>query len=184
MFPAIAVVVLVEIISSLTAASGRMQSKERRFAGMTVLVCYVVIYLRFMLFTRVVTTWKPLLLLEPFWSYRNSMSLDWSGLRVTDHGLFDQIIINYLLYFPFACLLPFTWPERFFECGWHRGLLLVMGVSFVCSFATEAAQYVMKVGYFEIDDLINNTLGAGIGYLSYNACHTIELYLLSIRKTL
>lgn len=53
-----------------------------------------------------------------------------------------------------------------------------MAFALFCSFATETVQYIKKVGYFEIDDIINNTLGAGIGYLIYRIIYVLALQLL------
>ena len=163
------------------AASGILPYMVQKAVGVVVLVCYIGIYLRFMLFSRVVVTWKPLLLLEPLWSYRACLYIDWTGLHVTDATLFDQILINYLLFFPLACLLTFTWPKLFHDHSW-RGLFLVMGVALACSLSTEVMQYVLKVGYFEIDDLINNVLGAGVGYLIYRAIHALASNLLMAKR--
>ena len=175
--PAIIIVAILGTASSFLAATERVKGKDCQIVGLIVLACYGAIYLRFMLFSRTYTTWKPLLLLEPFWSYRACLSIDWTGLHVTNHGLFDQIVVNYLLYFPLSCLLPFTWPRFFYLCGLRRGLFRIIMVALVCSLVTEVAQYEMRVGYLEIDDIFNNSLGAGIGYIFYSMCYVLMLRL-------
>lgn len=147
-YPATMIVALFGITSSFLAASERIRDKDYKTIGLIGLACYAAIYLYFMLFSRTYTTWKSLLLLEPFWSYRACLSIDWSGLHVTNCGIFNQIVVNYLLYFPLACLLPLTWPRFFFLCGLRQGLSRIIMVALTCSFVTEVAQYAMRVGYF------------------------------------
>ena len=59
-------------------------------------------------------------------------------------------------------LLPFTW------CWFRSERLLsvrVILVGFVCSALTEITQLVFRIGLFEFDDMINNTLGCAVGCL-------------------
>ena len=64
------------------------------------------------------------------------------------NGYWNDIWLNILLFIPLGLLIG----------GW-KGLL----VGFVLSCGIEAIPYFGKLGYCEIDDLINNTIGAGIG---------------------
>lgn len=105
-----------------------------------------------------------------FWSYRRSLSLSRHGLRITNASLFAEIILNYVLYVPLGCLMPFIWPSRYLDCGPWRGLARVMITACLCSVATECAQQLLRVGFFELDDVFGNTMGAALGYLLYRAC--------------
>ena len=78
--------------------------------------------------------------LTPFWSY-NHPELKW------------EVIANILLFIPFGFLAGKLW-------GWKAILL----ASFL-SFCIEAVQLTLHLGFFEIDDVIHNTVGAVIGYL-------------------
>jgi len=102
-----------------------------------------------------------------FWSYRRSLSFSRRGLHITSPSLLAEIILNYLLYFPFGCLLPFMWPQHYHDCGRLRGTLRVMRTACLCSVATECAQQLLCVGFFELDDVFGNTMGAAMGYLLY-----------------
>lgn len=64
------------------------------------------------------------------------------------NGMWSDIQLNIVLFIPLGFLIG----------GW-KGLL----ICFVLSCGIEAVQYFGKLGYCEIDDLINNTIGAGIG---------------------
>ena len=69
-----------------------------------------------------------------FWELQNGM---WSDIR-----------LNILLFIPLGLLIG----------GW-RGLL----IGFCLSCGIEIVQYFGRLGYCELDDILNNTIGAGIG---------------------
>lgn len=65
------------------------------------------------------------------------------------------IILNVFLYYPLGYLLPILLPKL---KTWH---IILIGC--LCSIATEATQYLLKMGWCETDDVIHNTLGTAIG---------------------
>lgn len=68
-----------------------------------------------------------------------------------------EVFLNILLYIPMGYLLPFIIkPMRY-------SVLACTAVGFICSCATEYAQLRYNLGYFQLDDIINNTLGCLIG---------------------
>ncbi len=69
-----------------------------------------------------------------------------------------EVLLNVLLYLPLGYLLPFV-SKKF------RRPSAVLLIGFLCSLATELGQYYTKLGYFQVDDLICNTMGALIGGL-------------------
>ena len=52
---------------------------------------------------------------------------------------------------------------------WYNTFLL----SFLLSLTIETVQLVFKVGSFDVDDLVMNTLGAAAGYVVFAVCHGI-----------
>lgn len=103
---------------------------------------------------------------ELLWSYRESlsfpdglMSLFNGTVEVTRPVLLEEIVLKILLYIPLGYLLPFIF-ERL--KSWH-----VVAIALGCSILTEASQLVFKIGWFEFDDMLNNTLGSIIGLLLY-----------------
>ena len=112
--------------------------------------------------------------LPAFGNYRNAFYPDYGlfdtlrmlpqGIRNTmDHihiGSYTaarEVFLNILLYIPMGYLLPFVIkPMRY-------SVLACTAVGFLCSCATEYAQLRYSIGYFQIDDIINNTLGCMIG---------------------
>lgn len=66
-----------------------------------------------------------------------------------------SLILNILLYYPLGYLLPILFPKL------KPKHVILIGC--VCSIATEATQYILKMGWCETDDVIHNTLGTAIG---------------------
>ena len=54
-----------------------------------------------------------------------------------------------------------------------RGLIKVVLGSFLFSLIIESCQYIFKVGVFDVDDLLLNTIGGLIGYIIYKISVTI-----------
>ena len=67
----------------------------------------------------------------------------------------DVLILNILLYYPLGYLLPILFPKL------KPKHVILIGC--LCSIATEATQYLLKMGWCETDDVIHNTLGTAIG---------------------
>ena len=69
-------------------------------------------------------------------------------------------VMNVVLFFPLGILIPVAWP-RFRKFGW----MLLAGAGF--SLFIETVQLIGRVGIFETDDLLFNTLGAMLGFMFY-----------------
>ena len=67
----------------------------------------------------------------------------------------EGLILNILLYYPLGYLLPILFPKL------KPKHVILIGC--LCSIATEATQYILKMGWCETDDVIHNTLGTAIG---------------------
>ena len=80
-------------------------------------------------------------------------------VKITNWAELKHIILNILLFIPFGYLLP----SLFSRLRWWQVILL--GLAF--SLCIELLQLITKLGYADVDDLINNTLGAAIGFLCY-----------------
>ena len=63
-------------------------------------------------------------------------------------GLWSDIILNILLFVPLGLIIG----------GW-KGLI----IGFILSGSLEAIQYYFRIGYCELDDILNNTIGTAIG---------------------
>lgn len=51
---------------------------------------------------------------------------------------------------------------------------MVTALGFGLSLLVESIQLVFKVGCFDVDDLILNTLGAAIGYMLFAVCNYLR----------
>lgn len=87
------------------------------------------------------------------------------NVKITNWGSLKGIILNILLFVPFGVLMPMTWKRRW---TWWKIMLLGLAMSF----CIEVIQLITRLGYADVDDLINNTVGAGLGYLLYKRCLT------------
>lgn len=75
------------------------------------------------------------------------------GLEATSPWV--GITLNILLYYPLGYLLPILFPKI------KPKHVILIGCLY--SIATEATQYLLKMGWCETDDVIHNTLGTAIG---------------------
>ena len=69
-----------------------------------------------------------------------------------------EVLLNVLLYIPMGYLLPFVWKKM-------RHIWIITVIGFLCSCATEFAQLYFRIGYFQVDDIVCNTIGTMIGAL-------------------
>lgn len=91
--------------------------------------------------------------LEPFSSY-------YVAFAEGNMEILLQILINIAMYIPLGFLLPCCF-KLFEKYGY-----VILG-TFGGSLIIELIQLVFRLGLFEVDDVINNTLGAVIGLLIY-----------------
>ncbi len=83
-----------------------------------------------------------------FWTYRDKL-----GMR----AFLLNVVGNVLAFVPSGFLLPAV--SR--RCRWLPGIVLV---GFMISFLIECTQLVFRVGSFDVDDLLLNTLGVILGF--------------------
>ena len=75
-------------------------------------------------------------------------------------AVLSNLLGNVLAFVTFVMILPMLTPKcrNFFH-------IVLLGFDF--SLFVETIQLISKVGSFDVDDLILNTLGAALGYLAY-----------------
>ena len=78
-----------------------------------------------------------------------------------------NILGNVAAFLPFGFFLPIISP-RFGK--WYLMLIL----SFLLTLSIETIQLVFKVGSFDVDDMLLNTLGGVIGYIVFAICNMIR----------
>ena len=100
-------------------------------------------------------------------TYRYALMPFESYLMVFSEGNMEnllQILMNIVMYIPIGFLLPCCF--ELFERYRYVILLAVMS-----STGIELVQGIFKIGLFEVDDIINNTIGAAVGVAIYALFH-------------
>ena len=87
---------------------------------------------------------------ELFWSWRKALSGSQDGILV--------LVENIILIAPIGFLLPFINEKRF----WALPTILI---GFLFTVGIEMSQMLLKRGVFELDDIMNNTIGVVLGYV-------------------
>jgi glycopeptide antibiotics resistance protein len=77
-----------------------------------------------------------------------------------------NILGNILAFAPFGFMLPLLNIK-------YRKFFNMLFVSLLFSLAVELVQLYLKVGIFDVDDLLLNTFGGIIGFLSFLICNAI-----------
>lgn len=93
-----------------------------------------------------------------FWVYRKDV-----GTLAMALNLFGNVIG----FIPFGYILPIINPRL-------QNCLLVTVSGFSLSLCVETVQLVFRVGCFDVDDLVLNTLGAFLGYVFFWICNGIR----------
>ena len=130
------------------------QAIRIRTVILILLTIYMVIYV-YLTFTYRRPLKKAHINLIPFWSYRSA--IQFHPFRIKSKWLARQILLNILLTVPPGLLLPILWYKA------RHPYLLTAVIIFVLSMMTEILQYFTRLGYSELDDLIDNLLGGVLG---------------------
>lgn len=75
-------------------------------------------------------------------------------------SLFRNIVLNILLFVPLGFLLPFYSKKM-------QKFYITIPIGCFITLIIEILQFVTKIGIFEIDDILNNSIGVVIGYSSF-----------------
>ena len=71
-----------------------------------------------------------------------------------------QIVMNIFMYTPLRFFFPCCF-DKLKKCRY------TLAISLVCAMATELIQGIFQIGFFEVDDVLNNFFGTAIGVLFY-----------------
>ena len=142
------------------------ETKRRiRLVGSVLFIIYVLLLIYFLFFSeaygRVAEAEReyrynlvPFVEIRRFWVYRDQLGL---------FALFTNIFGNVLGFVPLGCILPVICRK------WRNGFLIILS-GFGLSLCVETIQLITKVGCFDVDDMILNTLGAALGYFVFAVC--------------
>lgn len=116
-------------------------------ARKAMLINYVVLVLLITLLTRTQRL-HPAAAWQPFWSWRKA-------IVYRNQRLFEEILLNLLMLMPMGLLMASIYRRM------HLLHVFCIGVFF--SSLIEVSQLVLRLGLFEWDDIIHNTLGCVFG---------------------
>lgn len=141
--------------------------KGLRFLGKILFILYIGFIVYFLLFsewygrTGVMQEYRYNLVLfkeiNRFWTYREQ--LGW-------YAVFTNLFGNVLIFVPFGFFLPMA--------SKYRSFFAAVFYSFALSLCVETFQLFTKVGSFDVDDLLLNTLGGALGYIVFVICAAIR----------
>ena len=80
--------------------------------------------------------------------------------------MFTNLFGNVIIFIPFGFFLPMG--------SWQRSFIVTAYYSFVLSLCVEVFQLITKVGSFDVDDLLLNTIGGICGYILFAICAAIR----------
>ncbi|TAH73840.1 MAG: VanZ family protein [Anaerolineaceae bacterium] len=81
-------------------------------------------------------------------------------------GFIVNIFGNVIAFMPYGFLLPLLNKV-------YRKFYIIVILSFIFSLVIETAQLLLKVGVFDVDDILMNSLGGILGYLIFWLIHSI-----------
>ena len=144
-----------------------MNAKKRtqyRILGKILFVIYIIFVFYFLLISEVygrssemqeyhynLVLFKEI---KRFWNYREQL-----GAFATVTNLFG----NVLIFLPFGFFMPMA--------SKYRSFLSTSFYSLALSLIVEISQLFMKVGCFDVDDLLLNTIGGMLGYIVFSICN-------------
>jgi len=154
-------IILMSLVINYSMRQSDIRSQKKILWGISII--YIVGNIYFTLISRQIGLTSHIELM-PFRAYSNLFELkldseqavgSWASVFL--HGILpiESIILNILLYYPLGYLLPILFPKL------KPKHVILIGC--LCSIATEATQYLLKMGWCETDDVIHNTLGTSIG---------------------
>lgn len=134
-----------------------------RIFGKILFICYVIFILYFLLvsdwygregrlpeYTYNLELTKEI---KRFWNYREALGF---------FAVFSNLAGNILIFIPLGFTIPMA--------SKYRSFISACAYSFLLSLLVEVFQLFTRVGSFDVDDLLLNTLGGAIGYITFVVC--------------
>ena len=147
-----------------------MNSKSRkriRILGKILFVLYIIFIIYFLIFsdwygrTGEMQEYHYNLVLfkeiKRFWEYRDQVGM---------FAMFTNLFGNVIILMPFGFFMPMA--------SKYRSLFSTVFYIFGLSLCVETFQLVTKVGSFDVDDLLLNTIGGLAGYILFIICAAIR----------
>ncbi len=143
------------------------QSKRIRIFGKILFVLYIVFIVYFLIFsdwygrTGEMQEYHYNLVLfkeiRRFWNYRDQVGF---------FAMFTNLFGNVIIFMPFGFFMPMA--------SRYRSCFSAVFYSFGLSLCVETFQLLTRVGSFDVDDLLLNTVGGLAGYVIFAVCAAIR----------
>lgn len=134
--------------------------KKFRIIGKILFVLYIIFIIYFLIFsdwygrTGTMEEYHYNLVLfreiKRFWNYREEVGL---------FAMFTNLFGNVIIFIPFGFFMPMA--------SKYRSIFSAVFYSFGLSLCVETFQLITKVGSFDVDDLLLNTVGGLVGYIIF-----------------
>ena len=159
------IIIITELI--VVIAFSALQRKVSPLVAKILFILYVIFIVYFLLFsdwygrTGEMREYHYNLVLfkeiKRFWQYREQVGF---------FAMFTNLFGNVIIFIPFGFFLPMGSRQRSF--------IATAYYSFVLSLCVEVFQLITKVGSFDVDDLLLNTIGGICGYILFAICAAIR----------
>ena len=145
----------------------KLKAKKRlRLLGKILFILYILFLIYFLVFS----DWYGRVGQRVDYQYNlqlfKEISNYWEHREILGWIAYSNLFGNVLIFIPFGFFMPMA--------SKYRSLILTTLYSFGLSFVVEAFQLVTKVGSFDVDDLLLNTIGGIVGYIIFLICNTIR----------
>lgn len=145
-------------VVALAVVAGLLAVRWNRKLAWLVAVVWVavLVYVAFMIRAPYAV---PRIVFEPFHALKLFLK-DMNTAPSRGLGFLEGAVLNLLIFVPVGYLVPVLWNRvnRLWE-------VLLLG--FCLSLGVELLQLVTLRGMFDLDDLMNNTIGAAVGWVCY-----------------
>lgn len=130
-----------------------------------------VLYIFFLLYFLIFSDWYGRTGVSS--EYRYNLILFKEITRFTEYreelgafAVFTNLFGNILIFMPFGFFISMASKSR--------GFFMTLFYSFGLSLCVEVFQLITKVGCFDVDDLLLNTIGGVLGYIIFMICNMIR----------
>ena len=140
-----------------TAICLRQLVKRDKMKGFQAYACLAALTFLAIVYASTVFTRNP----QTDYHYNLDLFWSWRAVFRGSREMLKEDILNIVLLLPLGGLLPFVFDKKI---RWWQGLLC----GIVVSLGIEILQLVLKRGLFELDDIMNNSIGCMLGCMFGN----------------
>ena len=138
------------------------RGQKRKTFGWILLIIYIGVLLYFMFFSDVLFRNERTVVRRANFTLLSQIKLFWSVRYTNTKLMLVNLLGNMAIFAPFGFLVPTISRNKS-----YTNIFSVTAMAALFSTGIEVVQILTKVGRFDIDDILLNTIGAVCGYLVY-----------------